>query len=429
MDVSRAGNRAVIGWLQQQALPIRHLQPGNGSDDLQPLKQILRDVSIVGLGEATHGTHEFFLLKHRLLEFLVTELGYTAFAIEASHAACRPINDYVLHGVGERDEVLTAQGYLAWSMEEFSALLDWIRSWNESAVEDRKVRFWGTDVTYNEHGRHAVRSYLDRYAPERIAATDAVFGVLAEGEARWPMRLDEASDAQVREVLPELNHLAQWLNEHRAGLVGRSSTEEFDDMCFLVGLMRQWWSGGAGGRSGHMGRNLVHLIERHRPGTRVVYWGHNCHVGVEILSNNNPTAGHVLRREFGDAYYACALEFGGGSYQTRIVDEDGFMGDFKVDRIGPAQAGSLPWYLAQVGLDACFVDMRGAPHDSHVTPWFDMVLKEHGGTGWAYGADPETSWEEVTVRKQYDGVAFVQKSTPTHPTASALGAAARRVAL
>ena len=63
----------VITWLQQTAIPIHHVAAGNGFADLQPLKQLLQDVQVVGLEEATHGTREIFQLKHRLVAFLVME--------------------------------------------------------------------------------------------------------------------------------------------------------------------------------------------------------------------------------------------------------------------------------------------------------------------------------------------------------------------
>lgn len=119
------GNEEVIvGWLRQNAIPIQHVEAGNGFADLQPLKHILRDVRIVGLGEATHGTREFFQFKHRLLEFLVTEMDFNTFTLEASYSACQDINEYVLYGEGDRATVLSGQGYIPWDTEEFSEMLD-----------------------------------------------------------------------------------------------------------------------------------------------------------------------------------------------------------------------------------------------------------------------------------------------------------------
>jgi len=94
---------AVIAWLQQNALPIQHIDVGSSCSDLQPLKQILKDVKVVGMGETTHGTSEIYRLRHRLLEFLVTEMNFDTITLESSFAACQPINEYVLYGKGDRE--------------------------------------------------------------------------------------------------------------------------------------------------------------------------------------------------------------------------------------------------------------------------------------------------------------------------------------
>lgn len=65
-----------------------------------PLKQIIGNARVVALGEATHGTREFFQMKHRILEFLVREMGFTTFGIEATCAESNRVNDYVHTGVG-----------------------------------------------------------------------------------------------------------------------------------------------------------------------------------------------------------------------------------------------------------------------------------------------------------------------------------------
>jgi erythromycin esterase len=69
----------------------------------------LRDVRVVGLVEATHGTREFFQIKHRLVKYFVTELNFGAFVLEASAAGCEPINDYVLRGAGDLASVVSGQ--------------------------------------------------------------------------------------------------------------------------------------------------------------------------------------------------------------------------------------------------------------------------------------------------------------------------------
>jgi erythromycin esterase-like protein len=80
-EESSAGD--VTDWLAGNALPLHGLVAGGPTMDLQPLTDVLQDVRVVGLGEATFGTREFFQLKHSLLEFLVTELGFSVFAMDS----------------------------------------------------------------------------------------------------------------------------------------------------------------------------------------------------------------------------------------------------------------------------------------------------------------------------------------------------------
>jgi erythromycin esterase len=108
---------SVVAWLRENAVPLKTVEAGNGFDDLQPLKRVLRDVRFVGLGEATHGTREFFQFKHRMVEFLVREMGFRVFAIEASYSACQNINDYVMSKTDDGAKALDSQGFWTWNTE------------------------------------------------------------------------------------------------------------------------------------------------------------------------------------------------------------------------------------------------------------------------------------------------------------------------
>jgi len=100
----------VLGWLARNALPLRSLCAGAPTTDLQPLKKVLGGVRILGLGEATDGTREFFQLKRRLLEFLATEMGFSALAMEASASAAPAVDTHVRQGIGDDAKYL-----LGWS--------------------------------------------------------------------------------------------------------------------------------------------------------------------------------------------------------------------------------------------------------------------------------------------------------------------------
>ena len=76
-------DRVVSGW-HDAAMPLTSTEPGGGVVDLRPLAALLGEAKVVGLGESAHGVGELFTMKHRLIEFLVTELGFTTIAFEAS---------------------------------------------------------------------------------------------------------------------------------------------------------------------------------------------------------------------------------------------------------------------------------------------------------------------------------------------------------
>ena len=95
-------DQVAVDWIAANAVRLKTPEAGNGFADMQPLKKIIGNARIVSLGEATHGTREFFQLKHRMLEFLASEMGFTIFSIEANMPEAYRLNDYVLNGEGTR---------------------------------------------------------------------------------------------------------------------------------------------------------------------------------------------------------------------------------------------------------------------------------------------------------------------------------------
>src|SRR5215467_12157644 len=124
------GMDQIVAWIRTAAMPLATVEAGNGFVDLEPLRRAIGEARIVSLGEATHGTREFFQLKHRLLEFCVSELGFTLFGIEANYPESLRVNDYVLHAIGDPAEALAGMRFWTCDTEEVLALIEWMRSWN-----------------------------------------------------------------------------------------------------------------------------------------------------------------------------------------------------------------------------------------------------------------------------------------------------------
>ena len=91
----------VVAWIRANAIPLESARAESGFEDMHGLRALVGQARVVALGEATHGTREFFQLKHRILEYLVEEMDFRVFAIEANWPECLAINDYVLFGEGD----------------------------------------------------------------------------------------------------------------------------------------------------------------------------------------------------------------------------------------------------------------------------------------------------------------------------------------
>lgn len=128
-----------------QAIPLETVGADDALTDLLPLINAIGDARVVALGEATHGTHEFFTVKHRLVRFLTTELGFTDFALEASLTDAGEIDQYVRSGVGDAGRGLDV-GFTVWNTEEMLDLVEWIRRHNASDLSDPELRVWGFDM-------------------------------------------------------------------------------------------------------------------------------------------------------------------------------------------------------------------------------------------------------------------------------------------
>ncbi len=136
----------VLQALQVKAVQLKSLDAGEGLEDLQPLKPILYGKRIIALGEATHGTSEFFRMKHRLLVFFVTELGFRHFGMELSPQDGRILNDYIQGRPADPKKVL----YWPWATQEVMDMLDWMRAYNAGVDPKQRITFHGIDPTVGE---------------------------------------------------------------------------------------------------------------------------------------------------------------------------------------------------------------------------------------------------------------------------------------
>lgn len=175
----------VNDWIRGNAVRLATPVVGHGFDDMQPLKKIVGDARIVALGEATHGSREFFQLKHRVLEFLATQMGFTIFSIEANMPEAYKLNDFVLNGNGDPAALIKGMYFWTWDTQEVLDMVLWMREFNQSGKG--RVTFTGFDMQTPTVAARIVRDFVDKADPEYAPAlADAVKLALAPSTAAQP---------------------------------------------------------------------------------------------------------------------------------------------------------------------------------------------------------------------------------------------------
>ncbi|MEU6845628.1 erythromycin esterase family protein [Streptomyces sp. NPDC046716] len=159
--------------LKQHAVPLA---------DLDTLARMTGSARLVGLGEAAHSGHEFFILKARLFRKLVAARGFTTFVLEASWSTGLRLDDYVAHGTGDPAQIMREefQGqYVFWNTEEYLDLVHWMRHYNLTHTDRPRLRFVGNDLGYaGAHAYDLVHDWCAAHRPDLTASLDALYAPL-----------------------------------------------------------------------------------------------------------------------------------------------------------------------------------------------------------------------------------------------------------
>jgi erythromycin esterase len=400
----------VVEWVRQKAVPIATTDPAHDVSDLEPLGAIVGSARVVALGEATHGTREFFQLKHRMLEYLVERQGFTVFAIEASYPESLAVNEYVLHGTGDPKKALAGMYFWTWDTEEVLAQIEWMRRWNADPRHVKKVTFVGFDMQTAHVAVERVLDYLakvdagaakaatatlaplnreneQRYGkipPEQRAATEAgVTALLAlfdREKTRWSARTSPAAWAVARQharIITQTVH-------------GRSSSDS-----------SSW-------RDESMANNARWILDQEPRGTRMIVWAHNAHVNeaAPAAYTFTPMGSH-LSRALGKDYVALGFVFDRGGFQA--MEGTGRFGAFQVGEVG---AGDLAEAFHRAGKPIFALDLRHPP-EGVVAEWMAAphLMRQIG----AVYTDEVGMNTTVVLPRLFDAILYVDETTRARP--------------
>jgi erythromycin esterase-like protein len=371
---SRPADPDPVEIIRSRAKPLR-----GDPAQYDALIEGIGDARIVCLGEATHGTHEFYRERAFITRRLIAEKGFAAVAVEADWPDAYRVNRYVRGASADEDaaESLADFGRFPtwmWRNADVLDFIGWLRSHNEPKAAGKRVGFYGLDLYSLRASMQAVLAYLDKIDPEaasrarmRYACFDR-FGdemqqyAYVTGYGRGP--------SCEREVTTQLIEL----HRRRADYASRNGRISPDDFFFaeqnarLVRNAEEYYRTMLGGRAEswnlrdrHMTETLGELLtflDQTHPGARVVIWAHNSHLGdaraTEMGQHGELNVGQLTRERFGaDAVLVGFTTFGGSV--TAATEWDG---PAHRRHVRPALAGSYERLFHEVGIPRFLMPLR-----------------------------------------------------------------------
>ena len=290
--------------------------------EMKPLsaEYIPENISILSIGEAAHGCKEMQELKLSVFKEMVEKRGFTAFALEADYGECAEINRYIQGGEGSAEEMVQKFAFPIYHTKEMAELISWMREWNASAPEEKKVRFYGFDMQDPE-GSYA---FLKEYSLSHKLTSEEEFSKNLDCIKGENFSLNEKNAGEVIAFLDSLKEKAEKSPEEAEKEKRNTANEqegtdkqafkENQDFLMELNTVRQaaetWLSKEDSSvlRDRDMEENVKKILEiEQKIGSgKLVISAHDGHIQKENPIYNS--MGVLLTKDFGEAYYAIGTD-------------------------------------------------------------------------------------------------------------------------
>jgi len=403
-------------------------------DDFDPLLALVADARFVLIGEASHGTHEFYRLRAEITKRLIREQGFTSVAVEADWPDAYRVNRYVRGRSGDADAAEALEGFRRfpqwmWRNADVLDFVGWLRAHNDLRPEAERVGFFGLDLYSLHASMDAVLRYLDLVDPDaalRARQRYACFDHYGEDPQEYGYAagfgLGPSCETAVVEQLAELRRSA-------AAYAHRDGRLEPDDLFFaeqnaqLVRNAERYYRAMFGGhvaswnlRDQHMAETLDALVAFYAGRGRrekVVVWAHNSHLGdaraTEMGAGGELNVGQLVRQRYGrDARLIGFL-----TYQGTVTAASDW--DHPAERkvVRPALPDSYEALLHEVGIPNVLLDLTSpGPLVAELTaPRLERAI------GVIYRPETErlSHYFHAALPRQFDAVLYYDATRAVEP--------------
>lgn len=343
---SRPGTAARL--IRETAAPIADIEQA----DIGPLLERIGDARVVLLGEATHGTSEFYRMRARVTKELILRHGFNFVAVEADWPDAARINQYVRHAPARQEQWKAFARFPTWMWRNHEALelVEWLRAWNgEMRDPERRASFYGLDLYSLFTSINAVVTYLSSVDPSMAAIARRRYAYLSPwehdpavyGQAVLSGRYRDCEAAVVAMLRDMLNRRIEY--SQRDGDRFFDATQNARLVAAAERYYRVMYYGSVESWNlcdQHMFDTLERLLDFHGPNSKGIVWEHNSHVGdaaaTEMGARGEHNVGQLSRARFAQS----AFLVGFGTDRGTVAAASDWDGPMEIKRVRPSHEAS-----------------------------------------------------------------------------------------
>jgi erythromycin esterase len=393
--------------------------------DMASLENLLNDIGtrpVVMLGEASHGTHEFYTWRTAISKRLIREKGFQFIAVEGDWPDCYRINRFVK---GYKDAGTNIHELLnnfdrwptwMWANWEVAALAEWLRDYNSALPADHKVGFYGLDVYSLWDSMRTMIDYLekeDREAAQAVQKAISCFEPYKEDEhlyARFSLTNHHCRD-EVVALLREIRMKAQFLdgdreagfNTEQNALIAVNAERYYSSM---IGFDNESWNI----RDTHMMETLDRLLNFHGPQAKGIVWEHNTHIGdaraTNMADEGMVNIAQLAREKYGEKKVYLT---GFACYSGTVIAGRNWGAPMQVMEVPAARDGSVEDKLHEESKDNRFI-LFSEQKDQYKSKM------RHRAIGVVYHPEQERgNYVPSVMSERYDALVYLDRTRALHP--------------
>jgi len=405
-----------------------------GEVELGPLLEQIGDARVVLLGEATHGTSEFYEMRTRITTELIMRRGFNIVAIEGDWPDAARVDHYIRGLEFPSHEATTFDRFPTWMWRnhEVARLIEWLKSHNE-VVDDpeRQVGFHGLDLYSLYKSRDAVLHYLHDVDPDAAAIARERYACLSPWERNPALYGRVAiSEGYARCEQPVVAVLRDLLT--RQFDYTMADGDRFFDATSnarLVAAAEQYYRvmyyGGAGSwnlRDQHMFDTLERLLEFRGPDSKAVVWAHNSHVGdaraTEMgAARGEHNIGQLCRQSLGDA----AFSIGFGTHAGTVAAATDWDGPMEIKKVRPSHPASYERLCHDADVPAFLLALRFPAREAVREELMSPRLERAIGVIYRPETELQSHYFQAALPVQFDAYIWFDETTAIHPLESGAG--------